>query len=175
MCNFSWSPEMCDFIRTENIKTVIEHIVTKHLHQQPPSSSEVNDVAIKRTPSLEDFATPYVDTLTLLRHKYEENSSVTKSSSNESPISGDPFSNDNQRLIQNEKAREDQVRIYFCIILCNFLDSLTNLVSHAQRKFREADAEDSYFFDDTGPNEQSHARPLSPALLSPHSRTGMNI
>ena len=100
---------MCEFIRTENIKTVIEHIVTKYLHQQPPSS-EVNDVAIKRTPSLEDVATPYVDTLTLLRHKYEENVSITKAGSNESSTSGDPFSNNSQRLIQNEKAREDQVR-----------------------------------------------------------------
>merc|ERR1719223_1182324 len=49
--------EMCDFVRTENIKSVIEHIVTKHLQQQPPSSTEVSDSTMKRPPSLEDVAT----------------------------------------------------------------------------------------------------------------------
>lgn len=107
---FVESSEMCDFIRTENIKSVIEHVVTKHIRPQHPPSSEVTDVPMKRILSLEEVATPYVDTLTLLRVKYEENSVITKVGLNEFP-DGNVFNSDEQKLIQNERAREDQVRI----------------------------------------------------------------
>ena len=100
--------EMCDFIRTENIKSVIEHIATKYLGQKQYSSSSISDSPIKRIPSLEDVATPYVDTLTLLRQKYEENKTLSNLKVGSNDTSTD---NENQnRLMQNEKAREDQVR-----------------------------------------------------------------
>jgi hypothetical protein len=122
---------MCDFIRTENIKSVIEHIATKYLGQKQYSSSSISDSPIKRIPSLEDVATPYVDTLTLLRQKYEENKTLSNLKVGSNDISTD---NENQnRLMQNEKAREDQ------------------------RKFHESSSEESYFFDD------ANARPPSPA------------
>jgi hypothetical protein len=55
---------MCDFINTENINTLIEHIATKHL------SSISNDTV--HVPSLEDVSSPYVSTLTVLRRAYEK-------------------------------------------------------------------------------------------------------
>jgi protein phosphatase-4 regulatory subunit 3 len=55
--------EMCDFIQNQNIKSLIEYIVTKHLVS--PSNPGQK--------SLEDVATPYVSTLTTLRKVYEEN------------------------------------------------------------------------------------------------------
>ncbi len=100
---------MCDYIRTENIKSVIEHLVTKHLCQQS-SSVDASDNTMKRIPSLEDFATPYVDTLTLLRKKYEENVGIDNSGSSAAENSDIAFNGGDQRMIQNEKAREDQVR-----------------------------------------------------------------
>lgn len=59
--------EMCDFIQNQNIKSLIEYIVTKHL---------VSDVGSNEK-SLEDVATPYVSTLTTLRKVYEENLNST--------------------------------------------------------------------------------------------------
>jgi hypothetical protein len=99
---------MCDFITTENIKSVIEHIVTKHLSEQPPSP-KVSNAKIKRRTSLEDIATPYVNTLTLLRQKHEENLSLTKSEASENLGESSFFDNENQRMVKNDKAREDQV------------------------------------------------------------------
>lgn len=54
--------EMCDFIHNENIMSLMEYIVTKHL-----------SVAQNTTPgpSLEDVSSPYVSTLTTLRETYE--------------------------------------------------------------------------------------------------------
>lgn len=110
--------EICDFIRTENIKSLIEYIVTKYMRhssaQHSPSSSE--STIVKLPPCIEDLATPYVDTLTLLRRQYEENIRVMTARSN----GGDH----GKRSSMSEKALEDQ------------------------RKFREADDEESYFFDD---------------------------
>ena len=97
---------MCDYIRTENIKTLVEHVVTKHLSRQKTSTN--NEANTKITPSVEDVATPYVDTLTLLRRKYEENMSEVKADSTDSPGRKENDNGDG-RIMQNEKAREDQV------------------------------------------------------------------
>lgn len=56
--------EMCDYINTENINTLIEYIVTKHLSAISVEATPV--------PSLEDVSSPYVTTLTLLRKAYEK-------------------------------------------------------------------------------------------------------
>lgn len=97
---------MCDYIRTENIKSLVEHVVTKHLSRQATSTN--NEAITKITPSLEDVATPYVDTLTLLRRKYEENMSEIKADSTDSPGIKE-YGHGDGRIMQNEKAREDQV------------------------------------------------------------------
>jgi len=56
--------EMCDYINTENINCLIEHIATKHL-----SSTSIETIPV---PSLEDVSSPYVNTLTVLRRAYEK-------------------------------------------------------------------------------------------------------
>ena len=56
--------EICDFINNENIKSLMEHIVTRHL------SVTRNE---ETGPSLEDVSSPYVNTLTSLRQNYEHN------------------------------------------------------------------------------------------------------
>lgn len=57
--------EMCDFIHNENIMSLMEYIVTKHLSAAPHTESQ--------GPSLEDVSSPYVSTLTTLRESYEQN------------------------------------------------------------------------------------------------------
>lgn len=115
--------EICEFIRTENIRSLIEYIVTKHLSEgQALSNSRDSD--FKHLPSLEDVATPYVDTLTQLRQKYEEN--IKKDDSTDGFTDG----GERRRTALNEKAIEDQ------------------------RKFRETDEEESYFFDDGEDNNE---------------------
>jgi hypothetical protein len=104
--------EMCDFIHAENINSLIEHIVTKHL-----SAEEAEN------PSLEDLSSTYVSTLTVLRKAYEKNlKEVNKSQSSdskeESAAEGGEghsrYFNGNSlgpttRVVMNEKALEDQV------------------------------------------------------------------
>lgn len=93
--------EMCDFIHTENIKSLVEHIVTKHL---------VNSAT--PFPSLEDVSSPYVDTLTILRKAYENNLRNTNkalmSDSIEDPADANNDSHNTLHVVLNEKAREDQ-------------------------------------------------------------------
>lgn len=109
--------ETCEFIRTENNRSLIEYIVTKHLSEGQALSNA--------KPSLEDVATPYVDTLSQLRQKYEEN--IKKDETTDSFSDG----GERRRTALNEKAIEDQ------------------------RKFRETDEEESYFFDDVEDNNES--------------------
>ena len=106
--------EMCDFIHTENIKSLIEYIVTKHLSA---SSAEAP------VPSLEDVSSPYVSTLTVLRKAYEKNlKGALKSQTldpkdlpaSESEETHSRFFHENAavrttRVVMNEKALEDQV------------------------------------------------------------------
>ena len=55
--------EMCDFINSKNINSLIEYIVTKHLSVTGTEAP---------APSLEDVSSPYVNTLTDLRRAYEK-------------------------------------------------------------------------------------------------------
>ena len=107
--------EMCDFIHTENIKSLIEYIVAKHL-------SATNTEAL--VPSLEDVSSPYVSTLTVLRKAYEKNLKGGNKAQNvdaqEQPQGGSDDSHSryfhgnsvvrSSRVVMNEKALEDQVR-----------------------------------------------------------------
>jgi hypothetical protein len=133
--------EMCDFIHTENIKSLIEYIVTKHL-------SATSETPI---PSLEDVSSPYVSTLTILRKTYEKNLKTADKTTAPDSKEGEPTEGDNSHsgyfhssspaartpVALNEKAREDQ------------------------RKFREADQEESYFDsdDDEGPSPNTVVPP----------------
>jgi hypothetical protein len=107
--------EMCDFIHTENIKSLIEYIVAKHL-------SATNTEAL--LPSLEDVSSPYVSTLTVLRKAYEKNlkggNKAQSVDAQEQPQGGSDDSHSRyfhgnsvvrtSRVVLNEKALEDQVR-----------------------------------------------------------------
>jgi protein phosphatase-4 regulatory subunit 3 len=111
--------EMCDFIHNQNIKSLIEYIVTKHL-SATSSPSSVTD-----RPSLEDVATPYVQTLTILRKTYEDDLRIDKDQTvdqeGREQSNGTGSYYDHARSGMSEKAMEDQ------------------------RKFREVDEEESYF------------------------------
>lgn len=117
--------EMCDFIHRENIMSLVEYIVTKHLS----AASE------RPIPSLEDVSSPYVTTLTTLRRAYEktlkteikapplnftEGQRTDPTESHSGYLHGDAATRP-ASLVLSEKAREDQ------------------------RKFRESDKEESYF------------------------------
>ena len=99
--------EMCDFIHNQNIKSLIEYIVTKHL-SATSSPSSVTD-----RPSLEDVATPYVQTLTILRKTYEDDlrsdkdQAVDQEGREQSNGTGSYY--DHARSGMSEKAMEDQV------------------------------------------------------------------
>lgn len=100
--------QMCDFIRTENIKSLVEFIVTKHL---TPSAIPNNGK------SLEDVANPHVDTFKQLRKIYEENTQQKVASNmdveappiNETNVIDNNDALNGTRPILNKKALEDQV------------------------------------------------------------------
>ena len=108
--------EMCDYINSENILSLIEYIATKHLS----ATGAENPL-----PSLEDVSSPYVSTLTCLRQAYEKN---LNTNGNDSMQTSEGLSNgtheQNRTTVMNEKALEDQ------------------------KKFQEADREESYFESD---------------------------
>eukprot|EP00934_Nitzschia_sp_Nitz4_P004428 Nitzschia sp. Nitz4//scaffold13_size275219//163460//167406//NITZ4_000886-RA/size275219-augustus-gene-0.266-mRNA-1//-1//CDS//3329536050//4418//frame0 len=120
--------DMCDFIRREKLKSLIDHIVTKHLNSTDPG------------PSLEEVSKPYVTTFVLLRAAYDgmqndtgipaTNSMDTASIGPHSPVRFNGKVARKSPLVLNDRAREDQ------------------------RKFHEADHEESYFDsdDDDGVN-----------------------
>jgi len=109
--------EMIDFINTKNMHSLIEYIVTKHL-----SATGVQ----APVPSLEDVSSPYVSTLTCLRHAYETRVQEQRTK-DQSRGGGENMGIVNTvlsrvgRVVTNEKALEDQ------------------------RKFRESDQMESYF------------------------------
>ncbi len=126
--------EMCDFVRIENIKSLLEYIVTKHLTKSAPPGEK----------SLEDIANPHVDTFAQLRRTHEENIGMHLDPNGEPQGSGGTTFNGRPAPVINKKALEDQ------------------------RKYREAESEDSYFNDDDDdddevmeplPNDQNTSSP----------------
>ena len=115
--------EMCDFINQKNMGSLIEYIVTKHMST---TGSEAH------LPSLEDVSSPYVSTLTLLRHAYETRKSHPNPNQS---MGGSENMGPANRVVTNEKALEDQ------------------------RKFREADQEESYFDCDDDDEEGVNRQP----------------
>lgn len=132
--------ETCDFICVENIKSLIDCIVLKHLSKSTAASSTTTDG--KNNPSLEDIANPHVDTFKQLRKAYDDNNNIKLEQgggegggllhSNLNVINGNHdglLMNGQGRSILNKKGLEDQ------------------------RKFREADEEESYFNEDDSDTE----------------------
>jgi hypothetical protein len=105
--------KICDFICLENIKSLIDFIVTKHLNREnPPSSVDANSL------SLEDIANPHVGTFKQLRKIYDDERSKPKQQEGRPPLLGSDLkmigsSSDLQlnrgvKIMLNEKALEDQ-------------------------------------------------------------------
>ena len=113
--------KMCDFICLENIKSLIDHIVTKHL-SMAMNTSTANDT---NTHSLEDIANPHVDTFKQMRKAYEDNTKTEEGGGGAGLLhcSGDAdlkgsfhdgmqlMMNGRGRSILNKKGLEDQVSI----------------------------------------------------------------
>jgi hypothetical protein len=103
--------EICDFIHSENVKSLIEHIATKHL-----SISSADGPM----PSLEDVSSPYVSTLTELRRAYEKNLKAAGRAPSIDILEGGADAHSRYfhggtavrgtRAIMSERALEDQVR-----------------------------------------------------------------
>ncbi len=107
--------KICDFICLENIKSLIDCIVTTHFNRKNSRSSvDVN------SPSLEDIANPYVETFKQLRKSYENERSKPEQQERSPPVLGvDPNMsgsnnglqlNGGEKIMLNEKALEDQAR-----------------------------------------------------------------
>eukprot|EP00536_Pseudo-nitzschia_multiseries_P000592 jgi/Psemu1/179113/e_gw1.7.168.1 len=94
--------EMCDFINTKSINSLIEYIVTKHISATGAEAP---------VPSLEDVSSPYVSTLTCLRHAYET-LVKERNNQNENQACADRANNaiGRPRVVMNERAIEDQRR-----------------------------------------------------------------
>lgn len=166
--------EMCNFVRTENIKSLLAYIVTRHLSLKSSvpmsaTSEESGDGpgSSSHGLSLEDVATPYVDTLTQLRKKYEDNLKATKGVDNNivstrSGVGGSHDDSDGENggpksfsnYFGNSPSRGGRVpRI-----------GMSDKAIEDQRKFRETDEEESYFNDDDEEEDrQSPGRPESPS------------
>lgn len=112
--------EMCDFIQNENIKSLIEYIVTKHLSASDPQTT---------VPSLEDVSGPYVTTLTTLRKAYEDNLNATNKSQSGG---GGPRSPGGSRYFSDMPHHHHGRQ-------------LSGKALEDQRKFRLVDQEESYF------------------------------
>lgn len=122
--------EMCDYIHNENIKSLLEYIVTKHLTTTNGMNTE---------PSIEDVSSPYVSTLTVLRRTYEANVNNKQQ----------PVGIEGVDLAKT--CSPGGGSRYFAGTVSQGGHSHRALSGKAledQRKFREADEEESYFESD---------------------------
>jgi Component of IIS longevity pathway SMK-1 len=127
--------EMCDFIHSENIKSLLEYIVTKHLSTTHPENA-----------SLEDVSSPYVTTLTVLRGAYEANLNASKK--------GNVFENGQESPGGTLYFSGGAVRHASRLLSGKALED--------QRKFREIDEEESYFESD---DEENGNCPIVPPAI----------
>lgn len=142
--------EMCDFIQGQNVTSLIEYIVTKHLSASAPNQK-----------SLEEVATPYVDTLTILRKKYEDNLSAATEIS-----AGDPRNDDNKDTSNTDTSSIGSAR-YFSTMGGRPMELMSEKALEDQRKFRQTGSEESYFEDDEDEvNNKPSLRPPSPIPIS---------
>lgn len=142
--------EMCDFIQNQNIKSLIEYIVTKHLVT----------VAGPDEKSLEDVATPYVSTLTTLRKVYEENLNCSNGTTKNT--NGKP---ETQESKDASNGGNEHPRYFNSALVRNPQAGMSQKALEDQRKYRQADADESYFDsdeDDDATNCNMTAMPPSP-------------
>jgi len=130
--------EMCDFICLENIKSLIDYIVAKHL--------SISNSALggnERIASLEDIANPHVDTFKQLRKAYEDNNAVKSDQGTGGGVLLVPGGGGGGCDVTNMNGNNDGV-----LINGRGRSMLNKKALEDQRKFREVDEEESYFNDD---------------------------
>ena len=155
--------EMCDYIRIENIRSLVEYVATKHLGGQDDGTNDDNNKnkagnINRRRVSLEEVAAPHTDTLEQLRQKYEENLLTVGGGSNAGGRGQDGTMDENQpprsryfdndessgssasgpmgaRVPMNERARDDQ------------------------RKYREIEAEEAFFAEGDDDDDEDDVSP----------------
>lgn len=147
--------ELCDFIRNENIKSLVDHIVNKHLSVKP--SIGESDSAMR---SLDD-----VETFSLLRRKYENNMLS---------INGRGSNDDNPTGSTNENGSSMSDYILETVNGRGARIGMSQKALEDQRKFRENDEEDSYFSSDSDECEQTRIRHTSSQLGSTHIISSVN-
>ncbi|GAX11704.1 hypothetical protein FisN_7Lh074 [Fistulifera solaris] len=121
--------EMCDFIHTENIKSLIEYIVTQHLSPAESKSEE---------PTLEDVSSPYVSTFTVLRKAYESNMRLKMDASGFTDARKRPSTDPRDLGTASQGAHG----------VGSNERQLTGTALEDQRKFQQMDEEESYFESD---------------------------
>ena len=140
---------MCDFICQENIKSLIDYIVTKHLIKKTALST-VDDST--KMPSLDNIFTN-VETFNQLQKAYEENRRVEQGilgshqdSEATSNMNGSHDGGGGGLLLMNGGPR-----------------LLSKRALEDQRKYHQADEEDSYFNeeDDEPKKSKTHAQKQS--------------
>lgn len=144
--------EMCDFIHNENIMSLMEYIVTKHL-------SATNSGA--PGPSLEDVSSVYVSTLTTLRQTYEHNLESAKQHQHQGKSGPSPDS----PLPQNHGGNS---RYFSGKGVAQGPRVLSGKALEDQRKFREEHEEESYFEadDEAGqPDQQPPSNTVVPPAV----------
>ncbi len=102
---------MCEFIRIENIKSLLEYIVTKHLQKNQLHAGKTQWFHDHQ--SLEEVASPNVKTLSQLREQHEKNVR-SKGGLVSNNVQNGTTSNLNSsmclpRIGMSEKVLEDQV------------------------------------------------------------------
>ena len=140
--------EMCDFIQSQNITSLIEYIMIKHLSAPGPNQK-----------SLEEVATPYVNTLTTLRKAYEDSLSAATVISEGGPRNDDTKNKNSPNTSPIGNAR------YFSTMGGRPMELISEKALEDQRKFRQTGSEESYFDDDEDDDKPS-LRPSSPAPLA---------
>ena len=109
--------------------------------------------------SLEEVATPYVNTLTTLRKAYEDSLSAATVISEGGPRNDDTKNKNSPNTSPIGNAR------YFSTMGGRPMELISEKALEDQRKFRQTGSEESYFDDDEDDDKPS-LRPSSPAPLA---------
>ena len=134
---------MCDFICQENIKSLIDYIVTKHLIKKTALSTVADST---KMPSLDNIFIN-VETFNQLQKAYEENRRV------EQGILG---SHQDSEATSNMNGSHDGGGGGGLLLMNGGPRLLSKRALEDQRKYRQADEEDSYF------NEEDDDEPAPP-------------
>ena len=139
--------KICDFICVENIKSLVSHIVTKHLSKKPCKPSSVASLsttltekaAPKESLSLEGDACERLDTFRQLRKVHESNTNVVERRADDPTIMNGHYDDsgaEGTTILKNEKALEDQVIVALCLLPMSYCCLV--LSSHIVKQNRTA-------------------------------------